>query len=192
MLIGRVGERNRKGGEMRPHFGKFCVLSFVIVGLVTQHGCTPEGKVEEVSRGVEEPSRGIEETPAASGEAKRYDPVSIECGKNLRDLLLALKLYANDHENDLPAALSDLYPEYFGKLSILLCPDKNDQGGRTISEEEIDTAADYEYVPGLTMKVGSDAFAKNAIVIREKPGHHDQPGFHIVRLHGTVEWMPGD
>lgn len=94
-----------------------------------------------------------------------------ECVSNLKNIGLALAIYANDHEDKYPPTLEDLLAGYLPNAEALQCPsDSSDERS-------------YLYVPGLSV-----AHEPTAIVMFERKGNH-AGGRNVLFGDGHVEWM---
>ncbi len=63
-----------------------------------------------------------------------------QCMANVRKLAVGCIMFANDHDDTLPARLSELYPDYVASLETFVCPADKE---KVISKERIDTESDY-------------------------------------------------
>jgi len=90
------------------------------------------------------------------------------CMSNLKQIGLALQLYAGDNGGSYPATLGALVPDYVADASILRCPESG-------------TA--YSYVSGLKQ---SDR--ASVIVAFDAPGNHGN-GANVLRIGGSVSWQ---
>jgi len=90
------------------------------------------------------------------------------CTSNLKQVGLALQLYAGDNGGSYPATLGALLPDYLNDPSILRCPESG-------------TA--YSYVSGLKQ---SDR--ASVIVAFDAPGNHGN-GANVLRVGGSVSWQ---
>jgi len=89
------------------------------------------------------------------------------CVSNVKQIGLAIKMYATDYGGDYPLHLSALSPAYAGNLSAFLCPSK--AYASHLSDKDVlrDFAICYEYTPGLTEKSNPDS-----ILVVDRPGNH--------------------
>jgi prepilin-type processing-associated H-X9-DG protein len=92
------------------------------------------------------------------------------CMSNLKQLSIACIMYAQDHNDVLPAKLSDLHPEYLSTTDVFLCP-VNRSGKAAKAVADIDRDSDYELkIPG--QKLGEIKDPARTIMILEKQPNH--------------------
>jgi prepilin-type processing-associated H-X9-DG protein len=105
------------------------------------------------------------------------------CKSNLKNIGLGMMMYAQDNDNQFPAKLSQLYPEYLTDLDLFMCP----SSGKTItSADQIDTKTPYVLVPGVPLGSGG------AVVLAyERRGMHEG-GTNVLFADGHVEWVSGN
>lgn len=104
------------------------------------------------------------------------------CLNNLKQLVLAEKMYSADHQDKFSERLSDLYPDYVTSLEVFTCPSA---GAPTITrKEDIDSLTSYVLRKGLTEAVPSDE-----VLIYEKPGNHPGEGGNVAYVDGHVKWL---
>jgi len=87
---------------------------------------------------------------------------------NVKQLTLAIHEYAVDHEDELPAKLSELAPEYISSPEVFVHP-KNKKKAKLIDLEKpetIDEHTDYELV--LSGKLSDIEDSGTAVMIRER------------------------
>jgi len=89
------------------------------------------------------------------------------CMSNLKQVGVALHLYASDNGEKFPTKLQDLVPKYMPDATIMSCPAGKRQ---------------YAYVSGLK---ATDA--PNLIIAFDVPGNHSQ-GANVLFVDGHVEW----
>lgn len=98
------------------------------------------------------------------------------CANNLRQLGLAMYIYAKEHEGVFPPALDTLYAEeYLGDEKVMDCPASKDVG--TLKDP------DYIYTGGLSVK---DDFM--SVLIKDRSRNHAAGGKNVLRVNGSVEW----
>ncbi len=106
------------------------------------------------------------------------------CMSNLKQLGLALHMYASDNKDKMPDDVRELFPRYLPTGSTFKCP-----GDNTIEEPKkivSDTPISYTYVKGLSRN------AKNAhriiILYETSSDNHEEKGRHVLFLGGNVAW----
>lgn len=92
------------------------------------------------------------------------------CRSNLKQIGLALSIYAKDFENHLPRRLEELYPNYINDQALFECPSAPDPQS-------------YVYVPGLV----ADGDASRIVAFDRKGNHED--GRNVLFADGKVRWM---
>ncbi len=98
------------------------------------------------------------------------------CANNLREIGLAMYIYASEHEGDFPPRLKTLYDEqYISDEELMDCPASNVIG---TSEQP-----DYIYTAGLTVE--NDSLD---ILISDKSKNHGRAGKNGMYVNGTVFW----
>jgi len=60
-----------------------------------------------------------------------------DCMNNLRQFSVALNMYRNDHDNQLPPWLSTLYPTYIGNERLYVCRSDTSQGSQGSKPDEL-------------------------------------------------------
>jgi competence protein ComGC len=104
----------------------------------------------------------------------------IVCANNLRELGLALYIYAREHEGKFPPALKTLYDErYLSDERLLNCPS-------TATTGSIESP-DYFYTPELSIKDSSDN-----MLVWGKARNHAGRGKNVLYLNGAVVWEQKD
>lgn len=104
------------------------------------------------------------------------------CMNNLKQLVMAEKMYAADHNEKYTDRLSELYPDYVGSFGVFLCPS---QRGQVItSKEDIDEQTSYILRKGLT-----DASGGDEVLIYEEPWNHRGQGGNAAFVDGHVRWL---
>lgn len=106
----------------------------------------------------------------------------VTCGNNLKQFVLFMKMYANDHEEKYPVALNDMLGDYLkaGDMGIFICPSSGHKVG---SSTNIHEWTDYAYVTGLT-----EADPTNCVVMFCLPENHKGKGANVGFLGGIVRW----
>lgn len=125
----------------------------------------------------------------------RADARRTMCVHNLKQVAIALKMFADDHEGGYPDKISGLCPEYITNLEVLICPELrakfNKETGRghpfspDPDAEEIDLLASYALVPGLR---ADDS--KDLVIAYEKQDNHGGMGRSLLYLDGHGAWEP--
>ncbi len=88
---------------------------------------------------------------------------------------LACAAYAEDRDQQMPASLDVLVPDYLPSEKVLRCPR---EGGKE--------ATGYALVPGLDSDMPGDF-----ILVHDKsPANHNGAGRNVAYLDGRVEWWP--
>jgi prepilin-type processing-associated H-X9-DG protein len=104
------------------------------------------------------------------------------CMNNLKQLAMAEKMYAADHDEKFSEKLSDLYPEYVNNFAVFLCPSHR---GRSIaSKEDIDEQTSYILRTGLT-----EASPADEVMIYEESWNHRGQGGNAAFVDGHVRWL---
>ena len=108
------------------------------------------------------------------------------CISNLKQIGLALMMYASDHKDKFPEDIRELYPDYISTGTVLKCP-----GDKTIPDTqkvEPDTPISYTYVKGLSRKDSNPS--KMIILYDSSPDYHEGEGRNVLFIDGHVAWMP--
>ena len=113
----------------------------------------------------------------------RYSQIRMErirCANNLREIGLAMYIYAREHDGSFPPGLSTLYEEkYLADGTLMDCPGTS----RTGTPE----GPEYIYTAGLSVRSPSLAF-----LARDSSGNHGEKGGNVLYVNGAVEWREGD
>ena len=105
------------------------------------------------------------ERKKAMKEAKKY-----ECMSNLRQIGMALKMYYVDYDEQFPANLEDVYPQYVLDANIFRCPASDN--------------LTYAYVSGLT-----EAHPGNTIIVYDSSVTNHGNSRNVLFIDGHVKWM---
>ncbi|MGB2661637.1 MAG: type II secretion system protein [Candidatus Omnitrophota bacterium] len=98
------------------------------------------------------------------------------CAGNLRELGLALYIYAREHEGRFPGKVKTLYDEgYLSDEKLLDCPSTRETGSLE--------SPDYIYAAGLTIKSPSQE-----ALVWDKAKNHEGKGRNVLYLNGVVAW----
>src|SRR5665213_331349 len=128
----------------------------------------------------------------ALGKAHTQAP-RIKCAANLKNIGLAIQIYANSHDGRFPATFEELLLTTDLTPEIFVCPDSNDvpAPGNTAADQATHLRAghhlSYVYVgKGLTMSVLN---AANVVVAYEPLKNHHGDGSNFFFADGHVEWI---
>jgi prepilin-type N-terminal cleavage/methylation domain-containing protein len=101
-----------------------------------------------------------------------------KCQNNLKQIYYALQAYRDDHNEQYPKSLDDLYDRYIDDLEVFKCPSSPNPTPSTAS------TGDYEYKAGL-----SPAAKSTEPLIEDKDGNHPD-GVNTARVGGQVTFQP--
>ena len=105
-----------------------------------------------------------------------YRRDTVTCANNLRELGLALYIYAREHSGKFPSSLKALYDEgYLSDKRLVDCSSTREVGSLE--------APDYIYAAGLTVKEPS-----HEKLVWDKAMNHAGKGRNVLYLNGTVAW----
>jgi prepilin-type processing-associated H-X9-DG protein len=92
------------------------------------------------------------------------------CLANLRQLSVACMMYATDHDNMLPAKLSELRPEYVAGTDVFICPvHRTGKAAKVVVD--VDRDSDYELkLPGQKLSEVKDP-ARTIMLLEKQPNH---------------------
>ena len=103
----------------------------------------------------------------------------VDCANNVREIGLAVYIYAKGHDGRFPPSMKTLYEEqYLGDKRIMDCPATRTVG--TIDDP------DYLYTSGLSARDTS-----TLVLVRDKKDNHPHGGENALYVNGAVEWKPG-
>lgn len=98
------------------------------------------------------------------------------CGNNLRQIGLAVYIYAREHDGKFPPTLKTLYDEhYLADKRLMDCPASKSIG--TVD------APDYVYAGGLSVRDAS-----LTPLVRDKSENHPRGGTNVLHVNGGVVW----
>lgn len=100
-----------------------------------------------------------------------------KCQNNMKQIYYALSAYRDDHNEQYPASLDELYDAYLDDLEVFKCPS---------SASPVPAApagGDYEYQAGL-----SPASRSTEALLEDKDGNHPD-GVNILRVGGQVDFQ---
>lgn len=103
-----------------------------------------------------------------------------QCASNMKNLAVACRSYADDHDGRFPDKFSDLYPRYVDNLTVFTCPATWEF---ITTPDEIDSKATYILWPTSRM---SDP--PETPLMHEPEGSHGGEGHHVVYVSGEVKW----
>lgn len=99
----------------------------------------------------------------------------IECANNLREIGLAMYIYAREHDGEFPPAVKTLYEErYLADSEIMDC--------RASKKTGTPDAPDYLYTGGLSVRSPALDY-----LVRDKADNHPG-GKNVLFVNGSVEW----
>ncbi len=115
----------------------------------------------------------------------------IKCASNMRQIGLAMLLYANENKGAYPPRLQDLVLTQQISAECFVCPSSNDTkaAGNTPAQVAANMPAgthiSYIYL-GKGLIDGADP---ETVVLYEKPGNHGQDGMNFLFADGHVEFL---
>ena len=173
---------------------------FVVYGItrVTRQGFVMAGRSSVGAGQIMVLQAGI--APAAIGTAMLLPALSkargkarqVACMSNLKQLDLALIMYANDNQDVFPAedgaaGLREV-AEYLPAPAVCVCPE-SDQSPPPDLESVSEDSLSYVYFGGFRMSsIGSPATLP---LLFDKPGNHGN-GVNVAFADGHVEWLQGE
>jgi len=106
------------------------------------------------------------------------------CKSSLRQIGIALHLYAEENHGRLPASLAELHPAYADSAKIFSCASnpsswKDFEFGGKVTEK----SSSYTYIPGLTL-----AMPGTFIVAHDKSLANHQQGRAVLLVNSEVVW----
>lgn len=108
-------------------------------------------------------------------------PYRIICANNLKQIGMAMKMYADEHDETFPGrfAVIGRYVSEYPRLFI--CPTSGNAAG---TFETVDEWTDYVYISGL-----SETNSPSEILMYCPIENHGGEGGNILFLDGHVEWL---
>jgi len=110
-------------------------------------------------------------------ERPRRDRIS-QCKHNLRQIGLALSMYASENNDKYPDDLLELFPEHLDDYKILICR----EGQKGLKRNLHDKETNYIYLPGLTTEAPDDC-----IFVFDEKNNHDN-GRNVLYLDCHTIW----
>ena len=130
--------------------------------------------------------------PCGNSDRMRESARRATCANNIKQTILFLKMYANDHEDAHPPTYTQLVGTNYiiagsSDLTVFVCPSCLQSGstmmGAVGNSKNIHEWTNYAYVSGLTENDPS-----NCVVIFCPPQNHKGRGANVGFLGGRVEW----
>lgn len=107
------------------------------------------------------------------------------CRYNLKQIVLGVKMYANDHGEAYPPSFSDLMAGNYIKAGDRGIFVESGSGHRPGSPGDVHGWTDYAYVSGLSEEAPAECVMAFCMPIN----HHDQGGY-VAFVGGVVQWFP--
>lgn len=102
----------------------------------------------------------------------------VSCMARLKQIVLSLHMYSQDHGEAFPGDLRKLYDRYVPDPLLYHCPS-------TASVESPEgIQMDYEYVGSL-----ASTYPDDTVLAYDKKGNHGGDGRNVMYLDGHVEWL---
>ena len=143
-------------------------------------------------------------TPAVSKARERARRAG--CASNLRQIGVALHLYAADWDEKFPEAAGDpaaedlgvLYDDYVDTEKVFNCPSDADKSASASIAAGVLSDSSYAYDAGLTEQdqsttpiVCDDGIASVSLLLSDTD-NHGTGGVNVLFVGGHVEWIPTD
>lgn len=100
-----------------------------------------------------------------------------KCQNNMKQIYYALSAYRDDHNEQYPASLDELYDAYLDDLEVFKC------ASSASPVPAAPAGGDYEYQAGL-----SPASRSTEALLEDKDGNHPD-GVNILRVGGQVDFQ---
>ena len=121
--------------------------------------------------------------------SKRYQNPRVDCLINLKQIGLALAMYADDNHGLLPPekgakGLNYIYPKYVTTPKVFHCPKDAARGVLPAGKPLTEDACSYAYIPG-PWQSGTNEVA----IAWDKPENHGAQGLNVLFNDGHVAWL---
>jgi prepilin-type processing-associated H-X9-DG protein len=124
----------------------------------------------------------------------------IKCASNLKQIGLAIQDYAQHHEGQYPASLSELLANEEISAEVMTCPSSNDEkaSGANTAEVVAELKAAEANAPGhkdclsyiyAGRGLNTKTVSATAVVLYEPLNNHDGDGSHVLFGDGHVEFI---
>ena len=128
----------------------------------------------------------------ALGKAKDIAQRSVSAS-NMKQIGMALHIYAQDYDEQFPPTLMELYPKYINSPSVFWCPTDKDSMPTDINNNKMDAInsvrISYQYNSGYNIPSSSDI----PLVWDNGCGgslDNHKKGGNVLYLDGHVQWLP--
>lgn len=101
-----------------------------------------------------------------------------ECQTHLKQIGIAIKGFEEEHPNEAPHKMSDLYPKYISDINVFSCPSSTETNR---APDKLDGWSAYEFV--------APPSAVDGPIVREKNPFHVPKGRNILYKDGHVEFV---
>jgi len=110
----------------------------------------------------------------------------MNCASNLRQIGLAIKVYAQENGEAFPPNFDVLYPVYVDEPKLFSCPSNPGEWQKIKETGEVHPEwTSYVYVSGL-----DDTDDAACVLAYDRAENHDGDGVYVLFLDTHVEWMP--